>query len=123
MNRHTETSVKGGTAIKALDPDCGNCNFESDKRCFEHLCKMLQKLKAYEDICESPEQLLTERLKQGWISTNDKLPNDDNYYLYSSTSGNVDISFYSNGKWDCEDEGYQVIAWRPRPEQYMEGLE
>jgi len=57
MKRFTETSAQGGTAIKPLDPDCGACNFESDKRCFNHLVAMLQRLKAYEDSGLMPEKI------------------------------------------------------------------
>lgn len=61
FKRWTETSANGGTAIKPLDPDCGECRFESDKRCFEHLVKMLQCLKAYEDTELAPEEVLSLR--------------------------------------------------------------
>ncbi len=56
-DRFTMTSVEGGTAIKSLYPNCKECNFEYDKRCFNHLISMLKRLKEYEDTNLSPEEI------------------------------------------------------------------
>lgn len=53
-----------------------------------------------------------------WIPITENYPKDMGYYLYSATSGNVDLTFYHNGKWDCEDKGYEVTAWMERPTAY-----
>lgn len=53
-----------------------------------------------------------------WTPIKEAKPERMGYYLYSATSGNVDVSFYYNGKWDCEDKGYEVMAWMERPKAY-----
>lgn len=56
--RWTIKNNKGVLPIKPLDPDCGNCNFETNARCKEHLSKMLKTLAEYENTGLSPKRIM-----------------------------------------------------------------
>ena len=68
-----------------------------------------------------------------WISVSERLPDKDGVYLVtleyvedSEIVNEIDMAkFVYSEKDDCNDgfhKAYTVIAWRPLPEVYMEGL-
>lgn len=92
----------------------------------EHLAGYAERAFANKDRDEL-ERVLTEyfddgykrAMQDGWISTSERSPIKDGYYLVSCKGGNVHIDFSLCGKWDNKYE-YKIIAWQSLPEPYKE---
>ena len=59
-----------------------------------------------------------------WIDVNDRLPENDREVLIYSLWQTIDIGWYYNGEWSCENyncEDGDVVAWMPLPEPYKKG--
>ena len=56
-----------------------------------------------------------------WIDVNDRLPENDREVLIYSLWQTIDIGWYNNGEWGCENYNCKdgdVVAWMPLPEPY-----
>ena len=112
------------------------CNYENDNcndSCMYGSCRWQEEanmlLKKYEDTGLSPQEILElkERVNDGWIPVDERLPEEKGVYLvtyhpcYWDNVGfeiRVGIDTF-RGKTAWAQRKYQrVIAWRPLPEPY-----
>ena len=90
----------------------------------------LEELKPYEDTSLTPEQImgLKERVNDGWIPVEERLPKAGEHVLVSFRSAGflpATAIISENGRWSMlqgakgfNDVTDDVIAWRPLPEPY-----
>ena len=56
-----------------------------------------------------------------WVPMTDRPP-ENGYWMWSAKGGGVEKDFYWDGHWEkAEKYGYEVLAWKPVPEAYIEG--
>ena len=68
-------------------------------------------------------EALEQTKNDGWISVNDRLPNEDVEVLAQLEWGSIDVAWYFNNEWSSEfsnlDDG-DVLYWQPLPQLKQE---
>ncbi len=113
MERLTERTGEG-QAIPRMD-----LRNNGHQRCMERLAE-------YEDTGLAPEEIMAGKLSAGWIPAEERLPEQDGFYLAvldGEIAGEnkpfVGMAEFEKGKWIDDEEDYQcIIAWMPLPEPY-----
>lgn len=64
------------------------------------------------------------RKDDGWISVEDRLPEEEKEVLVTTDTGEITFGYISDGEWNTGLDPDYPIAWRPLPEPYRpEGKE
>ena len=75
---------------------------------------------------EAVKQIIRKHMNDGWIPVEERLPEEDGFYLCTMDGKIVGeeepftgLSEFENGLWIDDDIDYRcIIAWRPLPEPY-----
>lgn len=65
------------------------------------------------------EKILRKHMNNGWISVEDRLPDNSEDVLVTTDVGLITFGCLLNGKWITNQEPDYPIAWRPLPEAYL----
>lgn len=66
-------------------------------------------------------EILEKQLNNGWISTKERFPKEDEEVLVCFPDGQIRWAFLYLGEWNTEASVYQeeyVVAWQPLPKPY-----
>ena len=91
----------------------------------------MQTTSGYGAMCvstEAVEHIIRKHMNDGWIPVEERLPEEDGFYLCTMDGKIVGeeepftgLSEFENGLWIDDDIDYRcIIAWRPLPEPYQE---
>lgn len=93
---------------------CTDCFWGCDSpvKCFVGGC----------DLAEATEIAIEALEAQGWIPTKERLPDEKDEVLVTTSWGDVCMAWCDNGKWRAEYineyDDDEIVAWMPLPEVY-----
>ena len=71
-----------------------------------------------EYIKERAKEIIRKHMNDGWISVEERLPDNNENVLVTTDVGLITFGYVSHGKWITDQEPDYPIAWRPLPEPY-----
>ena len=83
----------------------------------------VKSIEAYQQAKLIVQEILSKHMNDGWISVEERLPEDQKKVLVSDTEGKVRLIEFSKFLFEHPQytHGVKVIAWRPIPDPYRPG--
>ena len=72
----------------------------------------------WNDCIDVVEDIIRKHMNDGWISVEERLPDDNEDVLVTTDMGLIAPGYVTHGKWITDQEPDYPIAWRPYPEPY-----
>lgn len=91
----------------------------------EDVCKLVQRLAAYENTGLEPGEVCKLLGSRKWIPVEEKLPENGHSVLICGIHGWIDVGWYIRETWmtgfSAAEIVKEVVAWMPLPEPYRKG--